>query len=1308
MRWRNILLFGLVIAGVFTVRSQTVTWSPDAANGVFNLGTGVNWVGGNVPAPDSDLVFGAVNTGTTSTIRLLAAFSAKSITFSGAYPAYTFSSNNGSQLSVGSGGITVGAGTNSIVFDSQLSLALTANQTWTVGGATSVAGAISGAFGITKTGSSRLTLSGTNTYTGTTSINAGTLVIGADLNLGAAPGAPTPGSLTFNGGTLNTTGQFTLAANRGIALAGAGTIETDASTILTYDGLIAGTGTLTKSGDGSLFLTGANTFSGGVDFFDGNLKLGVSSVLSGPIVSGPVGTGTLRVTASGNTLIATAAGLILHNPVNLQAFSLSASAASGNTLNLAGLIAGTGSLAKNGDSTLTLSGANTFSGGFDLNDGTLLLGASSIKSGSSITSGPLGTGTLKFTDSGATLGVTGATATLHNPVTINSATNPTVATAGTNRLTLAGLISGSGSFTKTGSGTLTLSGANLFTGGATVSAGSLLLGVSSTVLYQVDAWVITSGAFGTGQLSLAAGTTLAPVAGAGTITLYNRVVLTGNATLGTPGSTDQLRFDTKPDLASGLRGSASGRTATIAGGVVTLAASPGTGSLDTANIDTYVVNTGAGLVFAFQSALPVTGITANTGSYVGVANGILDTVPQGFLSSAYSLIAKLTPSASAFAGTFGFDSEDPLSPATYTGILDFSGFSNSGFDGISTLGSAIIGTGATLFAPSSGPNANKLAFSASNGGTLIVDTALLTARNFTGVLIGREDGRADTGSVVLSNASNNYVGGTTLKSGTLVVRSATALGTGALTATNSPTAPTSPANAPKLTTTLAGNSALGLTLANALVVNTSYASGAYGLGIGGIDNFTLSGALTGTGVIDKYGAGTLTITGDGSAFTGKTNILAGTLQIGNGGTAGSLSGNIANAAALAFNRSDALTYSGVISGSGSLLKQSAGKLTLTGQSTYTGNTTVTGGILEILTANALPTTTLLSLASGTTLDVDANQTIAGFFGASGAGATIALDAGKTFTVAMPTANTSTTFAGTVNGAGAFAVGGAGSNVVNLTGTVSHTGGTVVGSGASLVIGSGGFLTGPITTTGTLGFGATGTQTLSNLISGSGGLSVTAGTTTLTANNTFTGPSTITGGKLFITGTNTGGGSVTIGSGGTFGGTGTFSGPLFVNSGGSVAPGSSPGTLSVGATTFAGAGRFTFDINSVTGTVGTNWDLLSISGALTITATSGNPFIVDLTSLDLSNTAALVSNFNAASPYSWKFVQTTGGITGFSAGAFQYNASAFQNSLGGGSFFVSNVGNDLFLNFTPVPEPSTYALMALGLGVIVVLARRRRL
>src|SRR6202035_2217084 len=87
-------------------------------------------------------------------------------------------------------------------------------------------------------------------------------------------------------------------------------------------------------------------------------------------------------------------------------------------------------------------------------------------------------------------------------------------------------------------------------------------------------------------------------------------------------------------------------------------------------------------------------------------------------------------------------------------------------------------------------------------------------------------------------------------------------------------------------------------------------------------------------------------TGD-STYTGGTTISAGTLQLGSGGTTGSVAGNIVNNAALTVNRSNALTYAGVISGTGSLTKSGAGTLTLTGDSTYTGGTTISAGTLQL-------------------------------------------------------------------------------------------------------------------------------------------------------------------------------------------------------------------------------------------------------------------------------------------------------------------------------------------------------------------------
>lgn len=105
--------------------------------------------------------------------------------------------------------------------------------------------------------------------------------------------------------------------------------------------------------------------------------------------------------------------------------------------------------------------------------------------------------------------------------------------------------------------------------------------------------------------------------------------------------------------------------------------------------------------------------------------------------------------------------------------------------------------------------------------------------------------------------------------------------------------------------------------------------------------------ITGSGSLHKTDAGTLVLTGTAS-HGGGTVIQSGTLQVGAGGTTGALAGNVANHGTLAFRRGDALTFAGAISGSGQLRQEGGGRLTLSGDSGgYTGSTTVAGGTLAV-------------------------------------------------------------------------------------------------------------------------------------------------------------------------------------------------------------------------------------------------------------------------------------------------------------------------------------------------------------------------
>ena len=141
--------------------------------------------------------------------------------------------------------------------------------------------------------------------------------------------------------------------------------------------------------------------------------------------------------------------------------------------------------------------------------------------------------------------------------------------------------------------------------------------------------------------------------------------------------------------------------------------------------------------------------------------------------------------------------------------------------------------------------------------------------------------------------------------------------------------------------------------------------------------FTGSGSIGGLGGLTKQGSGTLVLNNTAAnSYQGDTTITGGTLQIGNGGTTGTLgSGSVSNNASLTFNRSDDITVGNDIggNGSGTLTKSGAGIMTLSGANTFAGGVTISQGTLKAGTSAALGSTNgTTTINSGATLDIGAN------------------------------------------------------------------------------------------------------------------------------------------------------------------------------------------------------------------------------------------------------------------------------------------------------------------------------------------------
>ncbi|MFZ2278158.1 MAG: autotransporter-associated beta strand repeat-containing protein [Prosthecobacter sp.] len=1180
----------------------------------------------------------------------------------------------------------------------------------------------SGATAITKSGAGTWLLSGSNGYTGVTTINSGVLKAvtlfngGSNSSIGAAASIST--NLVLNGGTLQYTGI-------------------GSSTDRLFSVGISG-GTLDASGSGTVNFT--NTGSMGFNSQSGARTL------------------TLTGTNTGSNTLA---------------------AVIGNN-------GGSTSLTKSGAGTWMLSGANTYTGATLINAGKLQAGGSYVFSNSSAVT----------LESGAILeinGFTNAIGTLSGSGTVQNGTSTgaTLNSGGTLSTTFDGLIQNGGSaflaFNKNGSGTLTLTGANTYTGGTVVSAGvlsvsslanggvasnigaasnaasSLILNggtlrytgaaVSTDKLFTVTTSGGTLDSSGTGAVNFTNTGSMGFNSQSGARTLTLTGTNTGNNTIAAAigdngGATALVKSGAGTWVLTGTN-TYSGTT-TVSAGVLQVGSGSTTGTLGSG-----AVTNNASLVVNRSNAVTIANTISGNGTFTQAGAGT--TTLSG--SNSYTGVTTITSgvlnvTTLANGGTnsgIGASSSAATNLVINGGTLQYTGSANLSTDRLFSLG---LGSGGIDVSGSGNlnfTNTGSMGFNGESGArTLVLSGTNATGVNIIAAAIGDFGGATSVSiegdATWLLTGANTYTGATTVSSGVLQIggsnlASAIIVGAHATLELNG------------LNTrigSLAGSGTVQNNSTTAATLTTS--SNNSSTIFSGVIRDGGAGALS----LVKEGSGKFTLTGS-NTYTGTTTISAGELQIGSGGTTGTLgTGAVINNASLIINRSDALTIANAIGGSGSFTQAGSGTTTLTGTSSYTGSTTINAGVLSVAvladggaSSNVGASTNAASnlVLNGGTLQYTGGATSTdrlfsigssgGTLDASGTGAVNFTNTGSmdfngqsgVRTLTLTGTNTGGNILAAIIGdngdATALTKTGAGTWV--LTGANSYTGATTIGAGV-LQIGNGG-TTGSLSTSsalisnGTLAFnrtdGVVQGSDFASVISGSGGVTQAgSGTLTLNGDNTYTGTTNVRAGTLEVTHNNalgTADAGTTVSSGATLllnnvnystaeslslNGSGTGSSGALRNSGTSTYTGAI--TAETNASINAGGG-----ILNLTGGLVKDGTVLTITGGGTVYvsgtgisgASASSDLVVDGTTLVVSadsdysgpttvqNSAALIANASVTTTRldlsSDSMLAGTGAIT------TAVNQSMFIN----GTFSVGDPG--------VAATPTNFALTTSGSGAVVM-------